>query len=81
VTAATHAVRATHGAALVATFAVMLASASRLFRDEQMHWTLHATCSRCHHVTIAPLLMGIPVHCDGCQALIKIDPKQTIFHR
>lgn len=71
----------TLGVCFVVTFPVMLASASRVFRDEQMHWTLQATCSICLRETIAPLLMGIPVHCDGCLALIKIDPQRTSFYR
>jgi hypothetical protein len=58
----------------------MLASASRIFRDDQMHWTIRATCSVCLRETVAPLLMGYPVHCDGCSALIKIDLQRTIFH-
>jgi hypothetical protein len=59
----------------------MLASASRVFMNEQMHWTLQATCSACHRETIAPLTMGVAVHCAGCRLEIKIDPGRTIFHR
>jgi hypothetical protein len=59
----------------------MLASSSRVFMDDQMHWKLQATCSKCGQQTIAPLLMGIPVRCDGCDALIKIDPLRTAFRR
>lgn len=44
-----------------------------------MHWMIRATCSECLGETIAPLLMGIPVHCDACFALIKIDPRRTFF--
>jgi hypothetical protein len=61
-------------------FVQMLASAVHVFRNGQMHWTIRATCPECLSETIAPLLMGIPVHCDICSALIKIDPKRTVFH-
>jgi hypothetical protein len=57
----------------------MVASVSRVFRNE--HWTLQATCAVCHRETIAPLLVGAAVHCDGCFAVIKIDLERTIFHR
>jgi hypothetical protein len=57
----------------------MLASAARVFRNGQMHWMIRATCSECLGETIAPLLMGSPVHCDVCFALIKIDLKRTLF--
>jgi hypothetical protein len=58
----------------------MLASAAHVFRDGGMHWTIRATCPECRSETIAPLLMGSPVHCDACAALIKIDPERTVFH-
>jgi hypothetical protein len=57
----------------------MLTSASRVFRNE--HWMLQATCAVCHRETLAPLLVGAPVHCDGCASLLKIDLARTIFHR
>jgi hypothetical protein len=59
----------------------MLATSSRIFMNSQMHWTLRATCSDCHCETIAPLLMSNPVCCEGCSAVIKIDPRRTLFHR
>lgn len=59
----------------------MVASISRVFMNEQMHWTLQATCSECLRETIAPLIMGVPVQCAGCGLVIKIDPARTVFHR
>ena len=59
----------------------MVASISRVFMNEQMHWTLQATCSECLRETTAPLVMGVPVHCTGCGLVIKIDPEKTVFHR
>src|SRR5260370_16917993 len=58
---------------------LMLATSSRVFRDDQMHWKLQATCSECGQQTTAPLLIGIPARCDGCNPLIKIDPLRTVF--
>ena len=58
---------------------VMLASASRVFRNE--HWMIQATCAVCHRETVAALLVGAPVHCDGCAAVLKIDLARTIFRR
>lgn len=49
--------------------------------NDQMHWAIRATCSVCVCETTAPPIMGIPAHCDGCSALIKIDPMRTVFHR
>jgi hypothetical protein len=60
---------------------VMLATSSRIFRDDQMHWTLQATCAGCLYETTAPLIMGIPVHCERCASVIKIDPSRTLFRR
>ena len=57
------------------------ASTSRVFLNEQMHWTLEATCAVCRRQTVAPLLIGTPIHCVGCGLAIKIDPGRTIFHR
>jgi hypothetical protein len=56
-------------------------SPSRVFLNEQMHWTLEATCSACGRETVSPLLIGVPVHCVGCGLVIKIDPQRTVFHR
>lgn len=72
---------ATRNNEFVVTFPVVIASASRVFRDAQTHWTLQATCSSCLRETIAPLLVGIPVRCDGCDTLIRIDVRRTLFHR
>jgi hypothetical protein len=65
----------------MAKFSSMLARASRVFRDTHMHWTLQSTCPACLCETTAPLLMGIPIQCDGCSARIQIDPQLTVFHR
>jgi hypothetical protein len=59
----------------------MVAIISRIFRNEQMHWTLQATCAVCLRETIAPLLMSVPVRCSGCGLLVKIDPTGTVFRR
>jgi ribosomal protein S27E len=59
----------------------MEASVSRVFMNEQMHWTLQATCSACLHETVAPLNMGVPIHCVGCSRVITIEPGRTIFRR
>lgn len=58
----------------------MIASTSRIFMNAQMHWTLQATCSVCFRETISPLLISQPALCDGCTAVIKIDPRRTVFH-
>ncbi len=58
-----------------------VASISRIFMNEQRCWTLQATCSACLHETVAPLVMGVPIECDGCGAVLKIDPSKTVFHR
>ncbi len=44
--------------AFLAGFLLMLASASHVFRDGQMHWTIRATCSLCGRETVAPLMDG-----------------------
>lgn len=62
-------------------FTQVIASISRIFLDERMHWTLQATCAVCLAETLGPLLMGIPIRCGGCEAVIKIDPSRTVFHR
>jgi hypothetical protein len=54
---------------------------SRIFMNEQRSWTLQATCSACLGETNAPLVMGVPIQCSGCGAVIKIDPRKTVFHR
>jgi hypothetical protein len=59
----------------------MIASISRVFMNEQMHWTLQATCSECLSETTTPLVMGVPAQCSGCGLVIKIDPERTVFHR
>ena len=59
----------------------MEASVSRVFMNEQMHWTLQATCSECLTETISPLNMGVAVLCSGCGLVIKIDPGKTVFRR
>ena len=59
----------------------MLASVSRVFMNEQMHWTLEATCSGCGGQTTAPLVMGVPVACARCGQVLSIDPTRTVFHR
>jgi hypothetical protein len=59
----------------------MVASISRVFMNEQMHWTLQATCSECLSETLAPLIMGVPIECSGCGLVVKIDPGRTVFHR
>ncbi len=59
----------------------MIASISRVFMDEQMRWTLQATCSECLCETVVPLGLGAPVHCLGCGVVIKIDPSKTVFRR
>lgn len=59
----------------------MIARLSRVFLNEQMHWTLRATCSECHVETVAALNMGVPVNCGGCGLVIQIDPSRTPFHR
>jgi hypothetical protein len=59
----------------------MVAIISRIFRNEQMSWTLQATCSVCLRETVAPLLMSVPIRCSGCGLVIKIDPNRTVFRR
>ncbi len=59
----------------------VIASISRVFMNEQLRWTLQATCSDCLRETVAPLLLGIPVQCVGCGVAVKIDPTKTVFHR
>ena len=59
----------------------MIAMISRIFMNEQMRWTLQASCSECLAETTSPLLIGLPVQCLGCGAVIKIDPERTVFHR
>jgi hypothetical protein len=58
-----------------------IASISRIFMNEQMHWTLQATCSECLRETTALLITGVPIECEGCGRLIKVDPDRTVFHR
>jgi uncharacterized protein YceK len=58
-----------------------IAIISRVFMNEQRCWTLQATCSQCLTETIAPLVMGEPIECSGCGAVVKIDPAKTVFHR
>ncbi len=57
------------------------APTSRVFWNEQMHWTLAATCSACCRETVAPLVFGVPVRCAGCGVVLKIDPARTVYHR
>jgi hypothetical protein len=59
----------------------MIANSSRVFLNEQMHWTLRATCSECDRETLGALNMGVPINCDGCGLVIHIDPTRTVFHR
>src|ERR1700733_12479759 len=59
----------------------VIASISRIFMNEQMHWTLEATCSECLTETVAPLVMGVPIICFGCGVTVKIDARKTVFHR
>jgi hypothetical protein len=59
----------------------MIAHSSSVFLNEQMHWTLRATCSECQRETVGALNMGVPVNCDGCGLVIQIDPSRTAFHR
>ncbi len=59
----------------------MVASVSRIFMNEQMNWTLQATCPECFWETSAPLVMGVPVQCAECGLVVKIDPARTVFHR
>jgi ribosomal protein S27E len=54
---------------------------SRIFMNEQLQWTLQATCSGCAHETTASLHMGTGVQCTACGAPIHIDPETTVFHR
>jgi hypothetical protein len=62
-------------------FVPMLASVSRIFMNEQMHWTLEATCSGCGGDTIAPLVMGVPILCSRCGVALSIDADRTVFRR
>jgi hypothetical protein len=59
----------------------VIASISRVFMNEQMHWSLQATCSVCLSETTAALVMGVPVCCSGCGVIVKIDPRKTVFQR
>ncbi len=59
----------------------MIALTCRIFMNEQLQWTLQATCSDCGWETTAPLHMGVAVHCAQCGARIRIDMEKTIFHR
>jgi hypothetical protein len=59
----------------------MIAHSSSVFLNEQMHWTLRATCSACERETVGALNMGVPVNCGGCGLVIQIDPSRTVFHR
>ena len=65
----------------VVTFCQVEARFSRVFMNEQMHWTLQATCAVCLRETTAPLTMGVPVHCVGCGLVMKINPARTTYHR
>ena len=55
--------------------------ASRIFMNEQLQWTLQATCLGCAYEASTPLHMGAGVHCPSCGAPIHIDPETTVFHR
>jgi hypothetical protein len=59
----------------------MIASACRIFMNEQLHWTLQATCSCCARESAAALHMGLAIHCPHCDTPIEIDPAKTVFHR
>ena len=59
----------------------LIAIACRIFMNEQLQWTLQATCSVCQAETTLALHMGVLARCDRCHALIKIDPRSTVFHR
>jgi len=59
----------------------MIAIASKIFLNEQLHWTLQAICSACAKETTLPLVMGMTAFCDHCGARIEVDPDTTTFHR
>ena len=59
---------------------VVIASASRIFRDGDTRWTLEATCAACSAETVAPLVMGAAILCSGCGAVIRVDPGKTTYH-
>jgi hypothetical protein len=52
----------------------------RIFMNEQLRWTLQATCSVCSGSITAALHMGVEVHCSGCGARVTINPAMTTFH-
>jgi ribosomal protein S27E len=58
----------------------MIAAAYRIFMNDQMQWTLEATCSDCSCQTTAPLHMGVAVHCVRCAARILVEPLEQCEH-
>jgi hypothetical protein len=63
----------------VGVIGIVIARASRIFRDNDARWTLEATCAECSTETVAPLVMGEAIRCRGCGAVIRVDPGRTTY--